>query len=106
MHIGLLECDHVAGRFPGIAGGYREMFAALLGPHAPGLRFTYYDACHGGLPAAPDACDAYLCTGSQFSATPSSTAEYEPTRSEGTVAAPPVAMWTCPLNCPPWMCAA
>jgi len=67
MHIGLLECDHVAGRFPGIAGGYREMFAALLGPHAPGLRFTYYDACHGGLPATPDACDAYLCTGSQFS---------------------------------------
>src|SRR5204863_175213 len=44
VHIGLLECDHVAGRFPGIAGGYREMFAALLGPHAPGLRFTYYDA--------------------------------------------------------------
>jgi len=67
MHIGLLECDHVAGRFPGIAGGYREMFAALLGPHVPGLRFTYYDACHGGLPATPDACDAYLCTGSQFS---------------------------------------
>jgi GMP synthase-like glutamine amidotransferase len=67
MHIGLLECDHVVGRFPHIAGGYREMFAALLGPHMPQLRFTYYDACHGGLPATPDACDAYLCTGSQFS---------------------------------------
>jgi GMP synthase-like glutamine amidotransferase len=43
------------------------MFAALLGPHMPQLRFTYYDACHGALPATPDACDAYLCTGSQFS---------------------------------------
>ncbi|HXM81327.1 MAG TPA: hypothetical protein VN929_05320 [Burkholderiales bacterium] len=67
MHIGLLECDHVVGRFPHIAGGYREMFEALLSPHVPQLRFSYYDACHGGLPAAPDDCDAYLCTGSQFS---------------------------------------
>ena len=67
MHIGLLECDHVEGRFPHIEGGYREMFAALLKPHVPGLEFTYYDACHGSLPAAPEACDAYLCSGSQFS---------------------------------------
>jgi GMP synthase-like glutamine amidotransferase len=67
MHIGLLECDHVEGRFPQIAGGYREMFAALLTPHLPALRFSYYDACHGALPAAPDACDAYLCSGSQYS---------------------------------------
>lgn len=67
MHIGLLECDHVEGRFPHLAGGYREMFAALLAPHLPGLRFSYYDACHGALPATPDACDAYLCSGSQFS---------------------------------------
>jgi GMP synthase-like glutamine amidotransferase len=67
MHIGLLECDHVEGRFPHIAGGYREMFSALLAPHVPNLKFTYYDACHGSLPATPDACDAYICSGSQFS---------------------------------------
>jgi GMP synthase-like glutamine amidotransferase len=67
MQIGLLECDHVEGRFPHIAGGYREMFAALLGPHLPDLSFSYYDACHGVLPASPDACDAYVCTGSQYS---------------------------------------
>jgi GMP synthase-like glutamine amidotransferase len=67
MHIGLLECDHVEGRFPHIKGGYREMFQALLAPHVPDLRFSYYDACHGLLPAGPDACDAYVCSGSQFS---------------------------------------
>ena len=67
MKIGLLECDHVEGRFPHIEGGYREMFAALLGPHVPDLSFHYYDACHGVLPEAPDACDAYLCTGSKYS---------------------------------------
>jgi GMP synthase-like glutamine amidotransferase len=67
MHIGLLECDNVVGRFPGIEGGYREMFAALLAPHVPALRFSYYAAHDGELPAAPDACDAWLCSGSQFS---------------------------------------
>lgn len=67
MHIGLLECDHVEGRVPGAPAGYREMFAALLGPHAPRLRFTYFDACHGDLPDAPQACDAYVCTGSKHS---------------------------------------
>ena len=67
MRIGLLECDHVEGRFSHIEGGYREMFAALLGPHVPGLTFTYYDACHGVLPASPEACDAYVCSGSQYS---------------------------------------
>ena len=67
MHIGLLECDHVEGRFPHIKGGYRDMFEALLAPHLPGLRFSYYDACHGVLPSGPNACDAYLCSGSQYS---------------------------------------
>lgn len=68
MHIGLLECDHVEGRFPSAPSGYREMFADLLAPHFPALRFTYFDVCHGELPQAADACDAYLCTGSRFSA--------------------------------------
>jgi GMP synthase-like glutamine amidotransferase len=67
VNIGLLECDHVAGRFAHIPGGYREAFSALLEPHVPQLRFTYFDACHGEVPATPDACDAYVCTGSQFS---------------------------------------
>jgi GMP synthase-like glutamine amidotransferase len=64
MHIGLLECDEVTGRFAEVSGGYREMFAALL----PESRFTYYRAHEGKLPASPDACDAWLCTGSRYSA--------------------------------------
>ena len=64
MRIGLLECDEVTGRFAEVSGGYREMFAALL----PEARFTYYRAHEGELPASPDACDAWLCTGSRYSA--------------------------------------
>lgn len=67
MNIGLLECDHVEGRFAEVPGGYREFFAGLLEPHIPGLRFSHYDSCRGELPATVDACDAYLCTGSQYS---------------------------------------
>ena len=67
MNIGLLECDHVEGRVARVKGGYREMFSALLEPHIPDLTFRYYDACHGALPATPSECDAYVCTGSQYS---------------------------------------
>jgi GMP synthase-like glutamine amidotransferase len=67
LRIGLLECDHVEGRFSHLKGGYREMFTALLAPHLPGLTFSYYDACHGVLPARPSECDAYICSGSQYS---------------------------------------
>ena len=63
MQIGLLECDDVAGRFPGVQGGYPEMFAALL----PGADFRYYEAHRGQLPAGPRECDAWLCTGSKYS---------------------------------------
>lgn len=66
--IGLLECDDVAGRFAGIAGGYPEMFAALLAPHIPNLRFHYYSAHEGELPGSPAECDAWLCSGSKYSA--------------------------------------
>jgi GMP synthase-like glutamine amidotransferase len=63
MRIGLLECDEVTGRFAAVAGGYREMFAALL----PEARFAYYRAHEGELPAAADQCEAWVCTGSRYS---------------------------------------
>jgi GMP synthase-like glutamine amidotransferase len=63
MRIGLLECDDVTGRFPHIAGGYREMFAALL----PDASFAHYEAHRGKLPASATECDAWLCTGSKYS---------------------------------------
>lgn len=63
MRVGLLECDDVSGRVPGMRGGYREMFAALL----PGFHFSYYEVHRGRFPVAPQECDAWLCTGSQYS---------------------------------------
>jgi GMP synthase-like glutamine amidotransferase len=68
MKIGLLECDHVLERFRHIAGDYREMFAALFARHAPQITLRPFDVCNGEFPSSLDACDAYLATGSRFSA--------------------------------------
>ena len=68
MKIGLLECDHVLERFRHIAGDYPEMFAALFDPHAPQIALHAFDVCNGEFPPSIDACDAYLTTGSRFSA--------------------------------------
>ena len=68
MNIGLLGCDDVPQRFRHIAGGYRDMFEKLLSPHLPGARYTWFDVVNGELPASADACDAYVCTGSRYSA--------------------------------------
>jgi GMP synthase-like glutamine amidotransferase len=68
MKIGLLECDHVLERFRHIAGDYREMFVALFNRHAPRVSLHYFDVCNGDFPPSLDACDAYLTTGSRFSA--------------------------------------
>jgi GMP synthase-like glutamine amidotransferase len=64
MRIGLLECDHVAEKFRPIAGDYREMFAAWL----PQFTLQSFDVRHGEFPASANACDAFLATGSRFSA--------------------------------------
>jgi GMP synthase-like glutamine amidotransferase len=68
MKIGLLECDHVVERFRHIAGDYRDMFAALFSSHAPQITLRFFDVCNGELPQSLDDCDAYLATGSRFSA--------------------------------------
>jgi GMP synthase-like glutamine amidotransferase len=67
MNIALLACDDVPTRFRHIAGGYQDMFDALLRPHVPDLAFTVYDLRAGEVPASPDAHDVYLCTGSRHS---------------------------------------
>ena len=67
MNIGLLLCDDVPSRFRHIAGGYQDMFDALLRPHVPDLTLTPYDVRSGEVPASPDAHDVYLCTGSRHS---------------------------------------
>jgi len=68
MKIGLLECDHVLERFRHIAGDYREMFAALFDRHTPQVVLQSFDVCNGEFPPSLAACDAYLTTGSRFSA--------------------------------------
>jgi GMP synthase-like glutamine amidotransferase len=67
MQIALLACDDVPSRLRHIAGGYQDMFDALLRPHMPELAFTRYDVRAGEIPATPDAHDVYLCTGSRHS---------------------------------------
>jgi GMP synthase-like glutamine amidotransferase len=67
VNVALLECDHVDERLRPIAGGYPEMFEALLRPVLPRAKITRFDVCHGRLPDSPDECDAYLCTGSRSS---------------------------------------
>jgi GMP synthase-like glutamine amidotransferase len=68
MNIGLLECDHILERFRHIAGDYRDMFADLFALHAPQVALRPFDVCNGEFPPSLDACDAYLATGSRFSA--------------------------------------
>jgi GMP synthase-like glutamine amidotransferase len=68
MNIGILECDHVAERFRHIAGDYRDMLTVILNSQLPQFKLKYFDACNGQLPGKLDACDAYICTGSKYSA--------------------------------------
>ena len=67
MKIGLLGCDDVPERYRHLGGTYRDMFQRLLAPYLPDAQFTWFDVVNGEFPASPDACDAYLCTGSRYS---------------------------------------
>ncbi len=68
MRIGLLECDHVGGSLRQFAGDYRDMFASLFARYSTGVSLRPYDVIHSELPASLDECDAYVATGSRFSA--------------------------------------
>jgi GMP synthase-like glutamine amidotransferase len=68
MKIGILECDHVDERLRDIAGDYRDMFTALFKKHSQEFEFEFFDVCEGQLPRSLESCDAYLCTGSRYSA--------------------------------------
>lgn len=68
LKVGLLECDHVGESLRHIAGDYRQMFADLFNRHAPQLELVNFDVRNGEFPASTDACDAFVCTGSRFSA--------------------------------------
>ncbi|HMV81737.1 MAG TPA: gamma-glutamyl-gamma-aminobutyrate hydrolase family protein [Blastocatellia bacterium] len=68
MKIGLLECDHVRENLLHIAGDYRQMFADLFARHAPQLELANFDVRNGEFPTSIDDCEAFVCTGSRFSA--------------------------------------
>lgn len=68
MRVGLLECDHVGGRFVDVAGDYADMFDGLFRAHAPEVELVRYDTVAGKLPSDPAECEGYVCTGSRASA--------------------------------------
>lgn len=68
MKIGLLQCDHVADHLRHIAGDYDQMFTSLFTSHAPQLELQTFVVRDGQFPASVDASDAYITTGSRFSA--------------------------------------
>lgn len=68
LRVGLLQCDHVSHRFRSITADYDVMFESLLGAADPEVSLAVFDSIGGELPDAVDACDAYLVTGSRFSA--------------------------------------
>ena len=61
MTVGLLQCDHVAPEFLGIAGDYDEMFRRWLRAD-----WRVYDLTAGQFPSSAD-CDAWVTTGSKQS---------------------------------------
>jgi GMP synthase-like glutamine amidotransferase len=65
--VGVLVCDDVAARYLPIAGDYGDMFTDMVSSADPDAEVVRYDARHGVLPERPDACDAWLCTGSSAS---------------------------------------
>ncbi len=62
MKLGLLQCDHVAEPFLGIAGDYDAMFAKWLPAD-----WRVYDLLDGDAPQSLAECDAWVSTGSRFS---------------------------------------
>jgi GMP synthase-like glutamine amidotransferase len=68
LKVGLLECDHVGEPLRHIAGDYRQMFDDLFQHHAPQFELMSFDVRNGKFPASVNACEAFVCTGSRFSA--------------------------------------
>jgi GMP synthase-like glutamine amidotransferase len=71
--IGILECGRNKPEWLAEHGGFADWFPPLLNPVDPDLAFRVWRVIDGELPEAPDACDAWLLTGS-----PASTYENAP----------------------------
>ena len=68
MKLGILKTDDVRPEWVDEFGEYPDMFAHLLRQVDAALEVTTYDVQRGHYPAAIDEVDAYLITGSRYSA--------------------------------------
>ena len=68
MNVGILKTDDVRVQWVEQFGEYPDMFAALLQGVDSSLKFVTYDVLRQHYPENIDEMDAYLITGSQFSA--------------------------------------
>ena len=68
MRIGILETDKLDADLIARFGSYAEMFKVLLSSIDNGLSFKVYQVIDNAYPEQIDECDAYLITGSKYSA--------------------------------------
>jgi len=68
VRIGILETDKLDADLIARFGSYAEMFKVLLSSIDNGLSFKVYQVIDNAYPEQIDECDAYLITGSKYSA--------------------------------------
>ena len=68
MRIGILETDKLDADLIARFGSYADMFKVLLSSIDNGLSFKVYQVIDNAYPEQIDECDAYLITGSKYSA--------------------------------------
>jgi GMP synthase-like glutamine amidotransferase len=67
LRIGVLEADHVNERYRPIAGGYGDMFQAMIAAADPTIEVVVHDVFSGPPPDDPRRSDAWMITGSAAS---------------------------------------
>ena len=68
MKIGVLVCDHIQEKLQAEHGDYPQMFTRFIKEMDESFTINLYDVTECDLPAYIDECDAYMATGSQYSA--------------------------------------
>ncbi|MBT5230660.1 MAG: GMP synthase [Methylococcales bacterium] len=68
MKMGILETDQLDEHILKQYGSYADMFEQLFRQVYPSMTFSTYSVINAHYPACYDECDAYLITGSKFSA--------------------------------------
>ena len=68
MTLGILQADHVRAELSPLFGEYTDMFVSLFRKAGAAFQYRIYDLTKGNFPATPQACDAFLLTGSFHSA--------------------------------------